>query len=63
MAFGAASIALNLIPFGAILFAFSNAAGAALWASDEEQRAGAPRDMAAVPEQDKTSGGQRVKEL
>jgi len=37
-AFGAASLALNLVPFVGLLFGFTSTAGAALWASDMEKQ-------------------------
>lgn len=42
--FGAASMALNLIPGLSIIFAFSTTVGAALWASDLEKKAGGSVD-------------------
>jgi len=35
--FGVASVLLELVPVASILFAFTNATGAALWAADMEK--------------------------
>jgi len=61
-AFGTAAMALNLVPAISILFAFSNAAGAALWATDIEKKAGATVDTSASNEatQDLTDVGKKA---
>ncbi|KAG8864114.1 hypothetical protein FRB96_006988 [Tulasnella sp. 330] len=43
-AMGTAAMALNLVPGMSIIFAFTTATGAALWASDLEKKAGATVD-------------------
>jgi len=49
-ALGTASMALNLVPGASILFAFTTAVGAALWASDLEKQSGAQVDTNASDE-------------
>jgi len=49
-ALGTASMALNLIPGASIIFAFTTAVGAALWASDLEKKSGALVDTNASEE-------------
>lgn len=36
-AFGAITLALNLVPIGGLIFGFTSTVGAALWASDLEK--------------------------
>lgn len=43
-------MALNLIPGVSIIFAFTSAVGAALWASDLEKKSGAQVDTSASDE-------------
>jgi len=61
-AFGTATAVLNLIPAVSILFAFSNAAGAALWASDIEKKAGTQVDTDASNDatQDLSESGKKT---
>jgi len=61
-ALGTAAMALNLIPGASIIFAFTTAVGAALWASDLEKKSGAKVDTNASEEatQDVSQTAQKI---